>query len=313
LVGLKLAHWERDRFGSHESNSYGLPYGLSDQGYYSSPQLAKSVRAHLINKHGIKLPTDWEIYDRKTFNKAFTFMAKNKAKVEWDRKTTQLLGGVVKPRLSMNQLTQTPVVASKIKEKLGERYQPGFVFSWSEKEFVTNIIEPALKKKVEEELKVFKTHAAKYENGEELMNEGKMLLRTALIPPIAVCLSLLFSFLSAGKLLVSAREVLVREKISSKLMKWLWGAILYILPLVIALGVAAYLPNPYLSSQAWNELYKETRQQSIWWPYSSRFVLSLQPALAYPGDKLMRAFEPFGLKGSSVNVGTRIENVGPHE
>ncbi|MUM78891.1 hypothetical protein GKC30_14780 [Pseudodesulfovibrio sp. F-1] len=313
MVGLMLAHWEKDRFGSHKSNSYGLPYGLSDQGYYSSPQVAKAVRDNLMNKHGIKLPSNWDIYDRKTFNKAYTLMAQNEANVIWDRKITQLLGGVVKPRLSMNQLTKTSVVASKIKEELVDMYQPGFVFSWSKKEFVTNIIEPALKKRVDDELKVFKTHATKYENGEELMDEGKMLLRTALIPPIAVCLSLLFSFLSAGKLLVSAREILVKEEISSKLMKWLWSAILYTLPLVTALGLAAYLPNPYLSSQAWDELYNETRQQSVWWPYSSKFVLSVQPVLAYPGDILMRTFEPFGLKGSSENGGTKSDEAAPHD
>ena len=295
--GRRLAHWEEHRFQSHRSNAAGLPLGLESKNeYLLSPELNRYVIASMKQKFGLELAQDWKITNQPDFYAAFQRAGEAESAKRWKEQTVKLFGGEVEPGLSLDELVATPAVSAVLRKRLGADYVPGFNFSWSERAYSEKVIYPALERIVERELEAFRVGSAQFANGGPREEEGKELLQAALVPPIAVALSLLFSFLSAAKVtsVLFAPLVIAVFRIRSY-GKAIVKIVFWAVPIGIMCAIPMVAENPYAESQAWSILLREARREAPVVATLSEYVIRVEPAFAAAGYPLMRVFDPYGL------------------
>ena len=280
------------------SNVAGLPLGLESKNeYLLSPELNGYVIESMKQQFGLELAKDWKITNQPDFYAAFLHAGEAESSKRWKEKTTELFGGEVEPGLSMDQLVATPAVSSMLHKRMEADYVSGFNFSWSEKAYAEKVIYPALERIIRRELEAFRAGSAAYANGGPRELEGKEILQAALIPPIAVALSLFFSFLSAAK---------VTSVLLSPLVIWAFGvsncygkAIVKVVFWAVPIGIMCAIPmvkgNPFAESQAWSILLHEARGEAPVVATLSEYVIRVEPAFAAAGYPLMQVFDPYQL------------------
>ena len=198
-LGLRMAVYTQNEFIHAKENIVRLPLSrhkvkyvpVGQENYLKSPKLADRVRNRLFEQ-GLHLPKNWQIVDSQTFYSVFRKKADKITRNAWHKTTHDLFGEVIPAGLSMDAFTRLKLIQKEIKKDMGEDYVSGLVFSWSEKQFAEQVIHPRIEKIINKELEVFKSKTPDYEDGGRSEKEGKELLRAAIVPPIAVALSLLF-------------------------------------------------------------------------------------------------------------------------
>ena len=296
-AGKRLAQWDQEQFGKHPANAAGLPLGLKSKNeYLLSPELSRYVAHTLNEQHGVVLPQQWTITDQAGFYAAFLRAAEERSDAQWKEQTTTSLGEAVEPGLSLDQLVRVPAVNRRIRQRMGNDYVEGFNLSWSEKEYAEQVIYPALERIVVRELEAFRVGSAEYANGGAREQQGKALLQAALVPPIAVALSLLFSFLSAAKVSAVLFGSLVIGVFRIRSYgKTLVKSVFWVAPIAIMCAIPFLRANPYAESQAWLILLQEARQEAPAVAAMAEYVIRVEPAFAAAGYPLMNVFDPYNL------------------
>ncbi|PIW29646.1 MAG: hypothetical protein COW30_04575 [Rhodospirillales bacterium CG15_BIG_FIL_POST_REV_8_21_14_020_66_15] len=295
-VGARLALWKRDEFMQNIKNTAKLPPGLNEAAYRAHSNLSAHVAGALATKHSLVLPGGWSLSDQKAFYRAFLAAADREAREKWRADTKERFGQDVPSGLSMDRLTLTPPLQKRLRAELGGGYVDGFMFSWSERQYAEKVIRPAIERRVRQEIEGFKTDAVRYENGGDLESIGKQAFRAAIIPPIAVALSLFFSLLSAvkvgGMVLAPLTGAIFRFAVPSRTRAAAVSVItvsaISLLPLVLS--------NRYAESQAWKILATEAREAAPLLTGMAEYVIRVQPVLAVAGAPLMKALDPYGLR-----------------
>ncbi len=189
-VGLALAFSQQETFEKDVANPAGFPFGMTEDAWRGSARLAGQVRAGLEQQHGLSLPRDWSLHDQEAFYAAYRDHADGEALKGWRTRSRQLFGAVVPAGLSLDGLTRTPTVQERLRQGLGADYVDGFVFSWSEEAYVRNVVHPLIERRIREALSAFEAGARDYRDGAPYAEAGKDMFRAAIVPAIAVCLSL---------------------------------------------------------------------------------------------------------------------------
>ena len=167
----------------------------------------------------------------------------------------------------------------------------------SEREFAEQMVRPRLEKAIRDELASFREGSMRYEKGGSLEEQGKEQLRFVLVPPIAVALSLLFSFVSLAKvsssLLAPALAGLLKLGAG-----WRTGTIAVLLwaaPIVSMVALPFLVTNSYAESKAWKLLSGQAAAQSPATALMSEYVMRVQPIFAVVGYPVLRVYDPYRL------------------
>lgn len=286
-VGKKLYKANRDKFREHESNPASLTMGLTRKKYFQSPDLRKYLIWRLREKD-IQLPGNWDYRDQKAFYSSFEASFHRHAHQEWQARTTERLGAEISAGLSFNQFVAAEIVQQKIRSELGERYVDDYAFSWSEREFRDLYLIPNIERALKKELGEFQSRTSSYADHRSNEEMGKDFYRAAVIPPIAVALSLIFSFLSALKIITFAGLKVLLASPRNTLLVRSFSAIL-------AVGVfsSPYLmKNDYADSKAWSILKSEVSENSYTIGNIAEYVLRLEPMLATIGKPILQHIAP---------------------
>lgn len=306
--GKRMAVYAQKKFIRSKANVLGLPFSLDkvkyvplgEEAFLNSPELQRYIRRKL-GERDIKVAANWNIYDAQGFYRAFKKKANTDAKAKWNREIKAKLGSVVKAGLSMDHFTRLPAVQKYIKSELGEKYIPGFIFSWSEKAFAAKVLQPKIEQRINDEISLFKSSAQDFDNGMTRTEEGKDWLRLALVPAIAVSLSLFFSFLSASKIVVSVLALFVEWKIERKQLKkrLLIGA--WVLSMLVVAAMPYMFSNQYAQSEGWEILSEDTAKVSPALTVMVEYTIRVQPVLADLSDWLGRfGFEAKNSAGKDI-------------
>ncbi|MBA5249069.1 MAG: hypothetical protein FE834_05980 [Gammaproteobacteria bacterium] len=265
-----LSEYNENKFKHHLKNQANFPLGLNRSSYENSTELSYHIRSNLNSQHDMNLSWDWKLTDHDTFYKKFVIIANKKALKKWKQKTTELLDKNIQPGLTMNQLTLTKSMQKKLSNELGDMHINNMVFSWSEREYVNKVVNPLIEKRIKKEIASFKINAKQYNNGGSKEKEGKDLFRSQIIPPIAIALSLIFSFISMSKI------------VPSKILRTIVFSFLIIAPFK--------LTNNYAESEAWKILSAEAKEDSPIITYMAEYVLRIEPLLFDLGKYFLELF-----------------------
>lgn len=166
--------------------------------FRGNEQTSKKLRRHFANK-GLSLNANWNISQRAQFAAAVKNKVINEANKQW-RKALGQKGLNLKPNLSWVQFQLHPDIQNKIKQRMGDLYVPNLRADWNKKNFKKKVVDPNIKKRADKYIAMLYSSEAKYMDGGEYEVYAKQALRSVIIPPISMSISLFLICLTFSKL-----------------------------------------------------------------------------------------------------------------
>lgn len=261
----------------------GYETNLSDfNAFRIHPKTQEQVRISII-KQGITLPTGWTIADRGVLNEAVKNKVVADTKSAWQREI-KAKNLTMEPNLSWREFEVHKDVQARIKAEMKENYVPGLRASWSDQEFSRRVIEPAVAKKIKEVEAQLTAIEEDFADGGKYENIGKNSLRTVIIPPISLILSLFLICMTLLKLPIKLAALLRKNENSNtnpNFVRKVISPALAIAPVLIVLTVPFYIgENKYSSKESnVNFFINQIEEKSYIAAFSLRWLLNAQPIM----------------------------------
>ena len=297
------------RDGDFEMKS-GYPISLVSQKaqFLTHPKTIASLRDKII-KQGIKVSSTWDHTKRDEFISAYMAYSIDSASSRWDKAMQKALGAKMPSMLSYKQFIQHDAVQNKIKKAMGSNYIKNMSMEMSEKEFHELVLKPQLIKKVNKEVERLQYESQEFASGGEREAEGKAMLRSVIVPPIALFISLLMTIITVGKNGIAFSGLLMRSPGLRKLpasvtvfSKWAFTTATALVIFVIPFTVS----NSFADSKAFKYFLDEYKQVSPVWSYTTEWVMRMEP-LIYPIDsKVPLALEQLKDKVDKMDIYKKI-------
>ena len=216
-VHLCPGHKGYDRSHMHftATKQYEDQFRKKSGGYSLSIENEEAFRNHSITirkvkqrlaNNGVKLPDHWNgEYD--SFIKAGVKTIKERANKSWKVNITNITGSYILPGKSYGQFLKDEHVKSVLSNTLGALYFSGLNIDGNKKYFYEEVLYPSVVRETQE------LHHSLMKDYQELGNggideeEGKTYVRVLILPPIALFLSLFFSFVSIAKMPVKIMAI----------------------------------------------------------------------------------------------------------
>lgn len=179
----------------------GYETGISNiREFRTHPYTAQKVRRDLKAKQSIELPTSWQIDQISAFKAAVQSKVKHEADVSW-QKNARMNGYDIAPNLSWSNFQKSAMIQEKIRTQMGDNYYVNPVLAtWNNKEFYTNVIKPNVIRERDYWLNYIHASQAQFADGGTFEQEGKKALRSIIVPPISMAISLFLVLLTVLKL-----------------------------------------------------------------------------------------------------------------
>uniref|UniRef100_A0A486XJD1 Uncharacterized protein n=1 Tax=Rheinheimera sp. BAL341 TaxID=1708203 RepID=A0A486XJD1_9GAMM len=246
----------------------------------------EQVRASLI-EHGLSLPTDWTTNDSQTLNDAVRSKVIADTKTAWEREI-KAKNLTMAPNLSWREFEVHKDVQARIKADMKENYVPGLRASWSDQEFSRRVIEPAVARKVKEVENQLTAIESDFADGGRYEDIGKNSLRTVIVPPISLILSLFLICLTMLKLPIKLVGLFRKEINGSekKTFHTALNSVLAISPILLVMTVPFYIGENKYSSKESNVNYfiNQIEDNSYIYAFWLKWLIHAQPMM-----------QPFGL------------------
>ena len=313
--GQRLAYHDRAKFAALPDNRAGLPMGLDHAAYLAHPKLAELIRRDLAAEHNVALGQGWAVTDHEGFYAAFRTVGEAAATAQLEEAMSDLGSEQIEVGLGVRAFERLPFVQEKLRELVGDDYPPGFSLMLSERQFAERIVRPRIEEAIGAELAAFREGSARYEDGGPMAGQGRDQLRLVLVPPIAVALSLLFSFVTLAKVSTSLlTPALARSlRLGEGWRKGVAGFVFWAAPIMAMVALPFLVTNSYADSRAWKLLSTQAAAQSAATVLMSEYVIRVQPIFALVGYPVLRVFDPYGLGPETADGGRRPDSASSQE
>ena len=290
----------------------GYPNDITDLSEFRKhPQTQAEIRQAFL-KNDLKLATNWSIDDRPAFALAVSEKIKTQTIRNW-QKEMERKGLSMPPNLTWKEFQLHTDVQNKIKRHMGERYVNNTMADWNKRNFKDRIIDPNIDKKSTEYLSAINSSLSSFEDGGEFSEYGKQALRSVVIPPISMFLSLFLMCLTLAKLPGKYWTLLTYKKPkkedSSELLVF---AKMSYMPVIILLVPLLLMNNAFTNDKNSTANYFLTKVEESSVPlvsYLLKWTLHTQPYLHPLGEflekslGLYQSFGPFAESLHQFDVG----------
>nr|WP_239032927.1 carboxypeptidase regulatory-like domain-containing protein [Pseudoalteromonas luteoviolacea] len=200
---LILAH---PNFHAQFTEDTGYPMSIDSLATFRShSKTQQRIHTSLIGQ-GLKLPESWHIGQRLLFAQAVADKVKAEADLRWLQETRKR--GLDLPiNLNWQAFQLHPSVQNEIKKNMGEMYVHNVRTDWNKANFKQYVLDPNIDKRTQRYLEMIVDARPHFEEGGKYENAGKQALRSVIVPPISMSLSLFLICLTIIKLPVKAFEV----------------------------------------------------------------------------------------------------------
>ncbi|RJX70035.1 hypothetical protein DZ860_14195 [Vibrio sinensis] len=177
----------------------GYPMGIrSIKEFRLHEVTARKVRQRVAND-GIKLSTSWRVSQVTVFKNTVKARVRSETKRQWNEEMAKK-GVNMMPNLSWKSFQIHPHIQATILESMGERnYVKPMMADWNNKQFHENVVKVNIKRETKYWLSYIESARSQFEDGAPLAENGKSALRSIIVPPISMSLSLMLVLLTAVK------------------------------------------------------------------------------------------------------------------
>lgn len=254
--------------------------------FMASVEVASEVRTQLA-KQGIDMPESYRLRSHESFIKGVEAeLTKEYIKV-FKEEAKEQFGTAIPPRLSTEKFLQHAAVQVPLRNALElDSAAPPVAINLSERGFRDEILTPQIEKKLIKERERLLAKTAYFADGAPYAEDGKNYVRSVLVPPVAMGLSLFFSllnFVSLGATLLSKSRL---SSVAITTFKFVFVLLLLFGPLLFSSEIA--------QTEPFQKIVDETQASLGLGRYFVIWLTGLQP-LIYPlGAGLATVFHLFG-------------------
>lgn len=254
-------------------------HGLSSMGYDSfesfmaSAEVAQEVRGRLAEQ-GIPMPESYRLRSYEGFIKGLEYELTKKLAESFSASASEEFGVAIPPRLTTQDFLQHEAVQQPLREALGLGASAMPVaIDLSQRAFRDEILVPQIERNLAKERARLLAVTEFFADGEPYAEEGKNYVRSILIPPIAMGLSLLFGLLNMATLGAALLTRSSLPKAAASISKLIFVLLVVIGPLLVSSKIA--------ESEPFQKIVNETQESLGAGRYYVVWLTSLQPVV-YP-------------------------------
>lgn len=171
-------------------------YFASWEAFVSSKSVADNVREKLKAK-GINMPESYRIRGRDSFLRGVTSELTRQLKEGFIKQAAVDLGEPVAPMLAQQAFLGLPMIQTPLKQALHlDANHASVSLNLSEVQFRDQILMPVISKELEKERVRLLASSEQFADGAAKEADGKQYVRSILIPPVAMGLSMFFALLN---------------------------------------------------------------------------------------------------------------------
>ncbi|WP_137222833.1 PEGA domain-containing protein [Shewanella sp. MEBiC00475] len=194
--------------------SGGYPLGINSIHEFRVNELTSIKVNKKLKQKGLTLSPSWSLTDRNSFDIAVAKKVRQQADAEW-RSKMKAKNSDMPPNLSWQTFQQQGVIQQRIQREMKELYVNPTLADWNNREFKQKIIEPNIRRKTTEYLNVLEAQQVEFADGGSFESTGKSALRSTIIPPISMSISLVLVLLTVLKLPMKAVELIQAKGMDS--------------------------------------------------------------------------------------------------
>lgn len=291
---------QHPNFQTQFEKDTGYPMGIQSLvAFRVHEETQKRLRKSLTGK-GLPLSNNWHINNRKEFSHSVASKVKTDADKQWQQ-TMKERGLNLPINLDWNSFQLHPSVQKKIEYQMGDMYVTNVKSDWNQANFKRHVLDPNIAKRTQQYLDMIKDARPHFKDGGKYADEGKQALRSVIIPPISMSISLFLICLTLIKLPVKSIEVIKPNWLEGKSkgvsvgIKSLPTILLIILPVMLVSNQFTAQENSPVNYF----LTKVEKASNPLFSYALRWTLHVQPLLHPMGlafenkTRIYQSSEPF--------------------
>lgn len=269
----------------------GYPFGIQNLEQFRSHEVTNKKLITKFNSKGLVLNKKWNINKRSEFYSAVDKKVRLEADTTW-RREVRKKGYTFSPNLTWNEFQLHPEIQQTIKKKIGDNYVKNIKSDWNKKNFKINVVDVNIERKTKEYLRAIKSALVHFEDGGKYEEYGKQALRSVLIPPISMFLSLFLICLTITKLpykyykLFSKKEINIENKYIRKTVFFINKIYMPVLILVLPVLIVTSIYTEDKKNTVNYFLNKVEENTSMVVSYTIRWTIHTQPLLHPLGKNL---------------------------
>jgi hypothetical protein len=318
----QLRFLQHPNFQAMFEKETGYPFAISDfDSFRSHPQTSKQLRGYFASKD-LVLSEDWTIQERSEFAASVKDKVTNEANHQWRSEMKQRRLNL-EPNLTWMQFQLHPQIQQNIKEKMGDLYVANIRADLNRKNFKIQVLDPNIQKRTDEYLALLYDSKDLFADGQQYEEFSKQALRSVIIPPISMSISLFLICLTFSKLPLKLWD-LVRtsgHSIGERNTK-LWGVKLLLkllIPVLILIFPVLFLHSNFTNNANSPVNYllgKIDETSNPLFSYAIRWTLHTQPILHPLGlgledtFKIYQNFAPVRDELAKIDIDAHPENSG---
>lgn len=243
--------------------------------FLNDPMIQEFMDNQSLAKGGMPLPKPFPVNNISLFN--------NKLVSDKQKIVNKILSEEIKKKMNLNisdnlesraQLKKNPEYNERLKNKLGVLYFDGLSEDISEKEFNSGFIKNVTDRTVREFLE-------NYKNSDKYNENGNPQVKAIIVPPIALSLSLFFTLINGGILIVSILKIFIKNE-------YLYNKIrIFMIFLILTLIVSPILhDNSFSKDDAYNTMLNKLKNENIVLGYCADWTMKTEPMIISMIEKL---------------------------
>ncbi|QSX34250.1 PEGA domain-containing protein [Shewanella avicenniae] len=177
----------------------GYPFGISELTDFRIHEHTQQLLRQKLSGKGLQLANNWQIADRPSFYRAVASKVQQDADKQWQ--SAMAKRGLALPiNLNWQQFQLHSAVQAKIAQRMGDLYVDNIQADWNQANFKRYVLEPNIEKRTQQYLAMLKDAEREFADGGKYAEHGKQALRSVIIPPISMSLSLFLLCMTIIKL-----------------------------------------------------------------------------------------------------------------
>jgi hypothetical protein len=283
----------------------GYPFTIDEMEVFRQHTQTQKRIKNVFAKKNLDLSSTWTINNRNEFALAVDKKIKREVAQKWQKGIAKQ-GLSMPPNLTWQEFQLHVDVQARISKQMGDKYVDNTMADWNKSNFKKYIIMPNIERKTTEYLNAINSALVNFENNGKYAEYGKQALRSVVIPPISMFLSLFLICLTLAKLPTKYWAIITYNKPAKEESSELVTFISKIyMPALILLVPLFFMSNLYTKDKdsTANYFLKKVEESSVpLFSYLLQWTLHTQPFLHPLGESLESAlviykgFEPYAKK-----------------
>ncbi len=271
---------EHPKFQAQFRKETGYPMGIQNLVAFRTHDTTQINLRKTLTKEGLALPKLWNIQQRRTFSSAVAAKVKGEANLRWKRAMRKK--DIDLPiNLNWQAYQGHPSIQAKIAQNMGDKYVKNVRADWNQANFKRYVLDPNIKKRPLHYLEMIEGARPHFADGGKFAEAGQQALRSVIIPPISMSISLFLICLTLIKLPIKIIEI-KKPLWANTLPKWAAMSIKVLPSLLLVVLPVLFVSNSF-TAQANSPvnyfLNKVEQASNPAFAYVLRWTLHAQPVL----------------------------------